>query len=228
LYIHEREKAVMKKIRTIVFAAAAAMVALCAAARADSPITSTDFFNAYLDIDIVRKAHERGVMDLEIAQYLSSPENPIDVKAAVVNALTWDFNGKSNAVLYSYYLALKYGTTVEKLRLTQMQPDEMLCYGYLLVLDDYFNPKESVAPLEIASYLKPMQNTGGHEMYGKSFTAAIIRALAEAQVAFDTDWCRVWTLTDSVFSDKILVRDMRPEAVAIIKEYMDMYSGECK
>lgn len=54
---------------------------------ADSPITSTDFYRAYTDVSIVKTAKEKGVMDKEIANYLHSSKNPIDVKAAVINAL---------------------------------------------------------------------------------------------------------------------------------------------
>ncbi|MCC7212305.1 MAG: hypothetical protein IT451_10775 [Candidatus Brocadia sp.] len=66
---------------------------------ADSPITATDFYEAYKDAKMVQRAHLEGVMGVEIAEYLSSPENPVDHKAAVINALSWRFEGKSNAEL---------------------------------------------------------------------------------------------------------------------------------
>src|SRR3990172_12490499 len=75
---------------------------------ADSPITATKFYEAYLDVKMVERAHLEGVMGLEIAEFLSSPENSIDVKTAVINALSWKFDGKNNAELYAYYLALLY------------------------------------------------------------------------------------------------------------------------
>ena len=73
-----------------------------ATSRADSPITATDFYEAYMDVKMVERAHLERVMGLEIAEFLTSPENPIDVKAAVINALSWRFDGENNAELYAY------------------------------------------------------------------------------------------------------------------------------
>ena len=77
-----------------------------ATSRADSPITATDFYKAYMDVKMVQRAHLEGVMGLEIAEFLSSPDNPIDVKAAVINDLSWKFDGKNNPEKYANYLAL--------------------------------------------------------------------------------------------------------------------------
>ena len=75
---------------------------------ADSPITSTDFYKAYLHIPEVEEAHEIGVLSEEIAEYLLGSENSLDKKAAVINALSWDFDGKINAFLFKRYLNAKY------------------------------------------------------------------------------------------------------------------------
>lgn len=70
---------------------------------ADSPITSTDFSDAYLDIEIVKKAKAEGILNLEVAKYLSSPTNPIDIKAAVINALSWKLEGKPMQICFLNY-----------------------------------------------------------------------------------------------------------------------------
>ena len=113
----------MKKILQVVFLLNVLFM-FSAVTHADSPITTTKFFKAYLDVKMVERAHLEGVMGLEIAEFLTSPENPIDVKAAVINALSWKFDGKSNAELYAYYLALLYHVSVTELDtefLTQMR-----------------------------------------------------------------------------------------------------------
>jgi hypothetical protein len=71
---------------------------------ADSPITSTPFSEAYQDYNIVKAAKRSGVLTVEMAEYLSSPSNPVDIKAALINSLSWKFEGKKNALLYRYYL----------------------------------------------------------------------------------------------------------------------------
>jgi hypothetical protein len=69
------------------------------AARADSPVTSTPIADAYSDVPMVGAART-GAMTPAIADFLYSSA-PIDQKAAVVNALGWSTDGKSNARLYA-------------------------------------------------------------------------------------------------------------------------------
>ncbi|HAA24765.1 MAG TPA: cell wall-binding repeat-containing protein, partial [Ruminiclostridium sp.] len=71
---------------------------------ADSPITSTQFYTAYLDIEIVEKASEMTNIDEKTIKYLSDPEYPLDIKAAVINALGWEIEGKDNAAWYADFI----------------------------------------------------------------------------------------------------------------------------
>ena len=75
----------------------------------DSPLTSTPFYKAYSEINIIKVARVQGTLNLEMAEYLSSGSVSLDLKAALINALSWDINGKNNSDLYKYYLGLKYG-----------------------------------------------------------------------------------------------------------------------
>ncbi len=184
---------------------------------ADSPITATKFYEAYMDVKMVERAHLEGVMGLEIAEFLTSPENPIDVNAAGINALSWKFDGKNNAELYAYYLALLYHVSVTELDTEFLSADEVFCMGYLTAMDDYFHPEKALPILEEA-----------HKMMGNSFTVSIILALAKAQRAFDSDWCEVWKLTEAVLQNKELNQDLRPEAIKMIVGYMILYKEYCK
>ncbi|TLD41130.1 MAG: hypothetical protein JETT_2595 [Candidatus Jettenia ecosi] len=184
---------------------------------ADSPITSTSFYEPYLDIKIVQRAHLEGVMGIEIAEFLSSPENPIDVKAAVINALSWKFEGKNNAEFYMYYLALLYHVPFTELDTDFLSADEIFCLGYLMVIDNYFHPEIAIPLLEEA-----------YEMKKDSFTISIILALAKAQMMLDKDWCEVWKLTERVLRNKNLKQDLRPEATKLILNYMILYKEYCK
>jgi len=181
---------------------------------ADSPITSTPFYKAYLDYDIVTQAHESGVMDEEFANYLHSKENPIDVKAAVINALSWDFNGKKNADIYCSLIFYK---TIKEIKNTKLSGDDLFCVGYLLVMDNYFKPERGIPFLNKA--VKKLKS---------SYTVAMINALAEAQKAMDSDWCEVWNLIEDVIEDKNLEQDIKEGAVEIILDYMRGYEEFCE
>ena len=94
----------------------------------------------------------------------------------------------------------------------------MLCIGYLIALDDYFQPEKSFPFLLKAAEELPM-----------SFTAQIIWAIVRAQKAMDTSWCMVWRYAEEVLEVRIdLTRDMREKAKKIIYDYMILYKDSCK
>jgi hypothetical protein len=186
---------------------------------ADSPITSTQFHQAYMDIELVREAKTSGSMNKRIFDYLSSPTNPIDVKAAIINALGWKFEGKDNSKLFLKFLSEKHRIIFEPHNINTglMNADEIFCIGYLEAMDDYFHPEKAIQFLEMAK-----------EKRGDSFTVSIILAIARAQNAMASNWCTVWKLTESVLNDNSLKQDLREEAKKIIIDYMILYKDECR
>ena len=71
----------------------AALVAIAAtlllgagAAHADSPLTSTTFGGAYDDYPVVARARRSDGLDRDMAAYIGDPNNPVDVKLAIVSA----------------------------------------------------------------------------------------------------------------------------------------------
>lgn len=170
---------------------------------ADSPITSTQFSDAYKDISIVKEASEQGTVNAKIAAYLSNAKNPIDVKAAVINALSWDANGKkANAEKYS---KLIYKTSISKLKPESLSGDQLLCIGYMLAMDGYDKSTPALKYLRLAE--KKINN---------SFTVSVVRAIVEAQGG-DKD---TWEYIQPVLQNNSLKRDMRQDGVNIILDYM--------
>jgi hypothetical protein len=185
------------------------VIGAAVAARADSPLTSTPFWKAYQDVPEVRQAHDIERLNTHLAYYLLS-KAPIDRKAAVINALSWNFYGRQNAALFREVLGIKY-----KLPPASVDPrltaEETFCLGYLTALDDYFHPKPALAMVEKARARLP-----------KSFTVAIVDALIRAQVNF-SHFERLWPIVRRVLDDRRLVEDMRPAGREIIVRYMRLY-----
>lgn len=188
-------------------------------ALADSPITSTGFSTVYENEPIIQTARGAGgLLTDELMAYLANDNNPIDVKMAVINELGWDFNGKSNTTTFISYLKSTKKYKDEKTLKKKASGDILLCLAYLKAMDNYFDVKEAVVWADLA--LK--KNT-------KSYTFQIITGIIKAQAAFDTDWCKVYQLTNDVRANAAnLKMDMRSEAINIIFEYMDLYSDSCK
>lgn len=192
-----------------------ALFALCLAsapARADSPLTSTPFHQIFTEDKMVMKAAEEGVMSLEFGDFLTSPKVGIARKAALINALGWDVDGKHNSEMFLYYLALKHREQLDTLELEELSAHEIFCVGYLTALDNYFEPADGLALLQYARELMP-----------ESLTVALITALAEGQVAMDEDWSGVWPPVKAVLDNEHLEWDFPDPAFTIIMEYMSLY-----
>ncbi|MBI3926037.1 MAG: hypothetical protein HY319_10890 [Armatimonadetes bacterium] len=185
-------------------------IAFGSAALADSPLTSTKFYAAYGDQPIVVLAESTKVLDEAMAQYLSNPKNSIDCKAALVNALGWNADGQGNCKAYRQFLAKRYKTKEDALRLSELTPDEVFALGYLTAMDDYFHTERAANILSRAAERNPT-----------SFTVAMILAVTRAQDV--DDWSEIWPLVDGVLKNQKLRFDMRPEARDLILEYMKLY-----
>jgi hypothetical protein len=183
---------------------------------ADSPLTSTDFYKAYLDIPLIQKtANSKGVLTDEVFEYLIS-KNSLDKKVALINALKWDFDGKKNSSLYIKKLfGIRKNYTLTNFY-QKATPEELLCYGYLKAMDDYFDVKKASVFTSRAQKLNP-----------RSYTIAVINHLITAQMVDRSNWCKIYSGFDNIKQNKLLKVDFRTKASDIIYEYLKGYKEYC-
>lgn len=200
----------MKKITVLSLVLAILFVfSLCA--YGDSPITSTDISSAYMDNEMVKKAAASKEVTLEIAQFLHSDANPVDVKAAVINAIGWDSNGQDNAELYSNLIFKK---SLEDLKPDELSGGDLFCIGYLGALSNYMEPQSAIFLLEKAE-----------DKLGDSLAVSMVTAVVKAQDAFfNGKFYSSWKLIEQVRDNKALKQDLRAQAVKGITDYMQLYS----
>lgn len=167
-----------------------------------------------MDKKIVVKAEKSGTMNKEFADFLHNTSNSFDVKAAVINALGWNTNGKLNSNIYS---DLIYKKKINESDIYKIEPNDLFVIGYLKAMDDYFNVKEALRFLKQARI-----------KYKDSYTVRIIEALTKAQNVMDKDFCKAWKYTDKVFTNTDVTNDMREDARKIIYDYMVIYKEYCK
>ncbi|MBS2035192.1 hypothetical protein JST97_09385 [bacterium] len=177
---------------------------------ADSPLTSTDFWTSYKDVPEVVMAHDIERLNTRLGIYLTS-KAPIDKKAAVINALSWNINNKENAKLFLEILAQKYKTTDPAEIQKRLNPEERFCLAYLTALDDYNHVDGALALAQQA-----------RRKLGPSFTVAIVTELIEAQKNFGGR-TSLWSYVAPVFADKQLKQDLRPAGRKVIFDYMALY-----
>lgn len=201
-------------------------------AYADSPLTSTDIASAYEDMLIVSRAKSQKKLDGEVLNFLLSDAS-LDEKAAVINALGWNFDRQNNGYLFLEGLANSKGLSVKDMSLQNLSYSDRFVLGYLLAMDDYFHvspiDKNSDVPLFKVTPLE-LLNSVALEL-PDNFTAHFIRALVEAQVNFDDaeNWCNVYQVHQLVLnrfaSDK---RNLRASAVENVMGYINLYRDYCR
>jgi len=187
---------------------------------ADSPLTSTNFSEAYLSNPMVAGLTKTKSVTDAVWAYIASKDTPIADKMAVINKIGWSIDGKSSAKEFLTYLKKK-GICKSETDLEKKKDGALLlCMAYLMAMDDYFNVTKAA---EMARKAKKLNS--------KSYTFNIVCAIIEAQEEMnnDGDWCKMWKLTEVVRkNEKSLTDDMKAEAKKVIFDYMDLYKSSCK
>ena len=183
---------------------------------ADSPLTSTDFYKAYLDIPLIQKtANSKGILTEEVFEYLTS-QNSLDKKVALINALKWNSDGKNNSVLYIKKILVLHKNYTLTNFYQKATPEELLCYGYLKAMDDYFDVKKASVFTSRAQKLNP-----------GSYTIAVINHLITAQMTGINSWCERYSGFDTIKQNKLLKLDFRTKASDVIHDYLKGYKDYC-
>ncbi len=187
---------------------------------ADSPLTETSFFKAYLDVPMVEKAiQSKGILNNKILMYLCD-SNPLHIKLAIINALGWNHQ-KSNGTLYLNYVvkSKKYKGESKYIAFKwQAKSDELICYAYLLSLDHYFDVVDANEIAQLA--LKKSPNSYAVNMIANLIKAQGLNLLGEE--------CYSVKLFNTLKTNPQLKMDVRNDAEKYLFEYMDSTGANCK
>ena len=186
---------------------------------ADSPLTSTYFADVYKNEAVVQKAiNAQGVLTFEIMDYLVNPENPVAVKIAALNAISWQAE-VDNYALFLSYLKKQYGVQSEISLLNALDGGTLASLAYVKGLSNYFDVDDAIFLAQIAC---------GKSQ--ESFTVNMVFALLYAQKILDAQemWGSIFEVCNWVVNNQDLTQDMAPKAIAQIMEYINGYAEYCK
>ena len=147
---------------------------------ADSPLTSIDFYKAYLNIPMVKKAKaSKGKMTLEIMAFLVDEHNHQVEKLAVINALGWNHKYRNSKRFRNYIIKNKryrsdFGGKYTAF-LWNATANELLYYAYLIALENYGQPLDALEYLEKAMEKAP-----------KDLNIKLVYELVRGQVYYGT------------------------------------------
>lgn len=187
-------------------------------ALADSPLTSTQLFAGYPEERLVQEALKTGTMDDRLAKQLSDPRLDHGVRVAALHALGWEFKGKDNASRYLAWLERRHRKVpAQELFVgVGLTPEEKLVLGFLLAMDDYFQPGRALPLVQAAeAELRP----------SRAVSSAV--ALVVAQSRMETSWCEVWTTWEAVGARTDLREDLAAPSVQNLQDYLQLYQQDC-
>jgi hypothetical protein len=191
---------------------------------ADSPLTSTTFYEPYLDIQIVKEASaSKGRMTNEMMEYIGSDTNPLDIKLAIINAIGWEDKVMMTSKMFFMYVMNKkkyqtvFGGEYAAFEMKATN-DELICFAYMKSLDNYF---DVVDAFEIAGEaLRKSPN---------SFAVNMIYNLIKAQgLALYGEYCYASQLFLAIKDNPKLKKDVREDSLNDIFEYMTLIGNNCE
>lgn len=191
---------------------------------ADSPLTSTEFYSAYMNVPLVQEASKsKGRMSEEMLAYIENDQYPLDIKLAIINALGWNQEGKDNSKLFlksvinkkRYHAEIGGDFIAFKWHASR---DELICYAYLKAFEGNCSLDDAYA---IAS-----EAIRKHPTY---FSVNMIYHLIKAQGLSNVgEYCYASKLFISIKAIPNIKLDMRKEAMKDIFTYMNEIGNNCK
>ena len=183
---------------------------------ADSPLTSSKFYQHYIGNPLVYEASETHDLSWDMAEYILDANNPIAIKVAIINALSWGDKAEGNySGLVSIAMDVKQPPSASKL-FNILDGKTLICFAYLKALSDYFDVKEAVK-------MAKMAQKKDKDSYCVNFIAALI----QSQDNFNANkWAMVYTVLDKVNNTTWRYDDLSDEAAASVMEYINLYRPE--
>ncbi|MCR5193726.1 MAG: hypothetical protein K6D59_10525 [Bacteroidales bacterium] len=181
---------------------------------ADSPLTSTEWWQHYTSNAVIIEANSQGCTD-KVMDLICDDTQPLELRLAAVNAIGWKFEGQNNYQRCLNHFTKKHNTTIDKVD-EYFTPESYCVFAYLMALDNYFEVDNA---LEMATHAQQLKPT--------SKGIALIRALIAAQQLLSGNWCELYRTVAIVTYDKSLEKDVSEVMVEEIMDYIKDYLGYC-
>lgn len=189
--------------------------------RADSPLTSTDFHQAYLQNKWLSKFEDETSRHLtpEHLKILSHRRLPLSLKLAVVNQVGWAFQKpEGNGQIWLEHIA-GHRKTIPSLTehtLSRFSAEELTIYCYLEAMDHYLDDQHLLTLIPILDQ--------AIEKHRQSFGIHLVKSLIVSQTS--DDWGAIWPAYEKVLNDPSLQDQLRPAALKILSDYLVLYKDQ--
>jgi hypothetical protein len=153
-----------------------------------------------------------GKLTEELCKFLIS-DAEVAHKLALINALGWSTEGKNNAAFF-----LRNSTfRSEKELFGNGKTETIICYAYLLAMDNYLEVSHALKVANIALRKNP-----------NNFSIHLIQGLIKAQHYMNESFCEVYRSVEMVKMNTTLKQDLNADAQRIIFDSIDPSKEYCK
>lgn len=182
-----------------------------------TPVTDIVFYTSYLEFKVVKKAEEKGILDDEISEFLLDEKVALDLKAAVINALSWEILGKDNAGIFKEHLAKKYGKpSFRELNIQSLKPAELMCLAYIIAMDDYFNVENALVYI-----------TEARKKTRDNYTINLVFLIIKSQLEYTRNKCNIWKDFSEFKNRRNYWDPLLSEEQQKIDEYFSQFEKYC-
>ncbi len=190
--------------------------------QADSPLTSTTFYKAYLTKPAVKKAAQTHFLSQDLLAVLQDESTPIQEKMALVNGLGWSFDQDlGNSAVYLNQLCQDKEIHAEAYRahFDTFSSEELTLLGYMMALENYLNDPALESIVEILDAAVAKDSTS----YSANLALTLVRA--QLLMADMKQWKRVWQEYEKLKRTPGLRNKLNAEATKIIEDYLKLYEA---
>jgi len=175
---------------------------------AKNPLTDSNYFLAYKELQIVNYAREAYDLDNRICNYLSSSES-FDKKMAVVDAFNSSAEMQAGNLFFIY---LKHKYNIVKVEEIQNK-EEQLILSYLYFTSD-LNLSKTI-----------LKNN--EKFINQKLSYALLEFLINSMEQIEFNECKVWTEFQKLDNAVYKFNDMKAEAITILAKSIDKLKSKC-
>jgi len=187
-------------------------IGLIAGSIAQNQLSKVSFYDNFSQIDEIQAIIKANGLEGTAGLFLTNDNNPIGLKAAVINALLTS-DKANNAETFTMFLGRKYGVNFKELDYNTLNASDVFCLGYITLISG-----ENALPI-----LEKAQ-----EMSPNSKTVQFIGSIAKAQAEINNgNNCEAWKVYSKTASNTALNNDLDNTIKSAFDNAMSQYQSSC-
>lgn len=204
-------------MKRIFFSFAFSFLLLCGGVFAAMPVSLLSFFQSYSNLSVIQEIQLHKQFNGNVAAFLTDGTNPVSQKLAVMNSLINHNLNNNSAETYTMFLGRMHGVDYQKIVLNSLSGEELLCLGYLTLIDHMGDPVDALPILQKAAAKSPQNKS-----------VQFIYALINSQAMINNGKsCEAWKSFQAITGKPGLVNDLDDQIASLMMNEMQSYAEAC-